>query len=77
MATKLEKPVSREILIKDEFGNEDTVVVTITVSGVEIRKKGTSRKLTTSWTSLNKVFKLPPNAPAKFVSNPLGWLTQE
>jgi hypothetical protein len=77
MATKLEKPVSREVLIKDEFGNENMLVVTISVSGVELRKKGTSRKLATDWTSLNKLFKLPPNAPSKFVANPLGWLTQE
>ena len=77
MATKLEKPISREVLIKDEFGNESMAIITMTVNGIELRKKSTSRKLTVDWTSLNKVIKLPPNAPSKYVSNPLGWLTQE
>lgn len=77
MATKLEKPVSRELMVKDEFGNESELIITMMVSGLELRRKGTSRKLHVEWTSLNKVLKLPPNAPSRHVSNPLGWLTQE
>lgn len=77
MATKLTKPVSRELIIKDEFGHEGEVTVTMTGSGLELRRKGTSRKLFVEWTNLNKVLKLPATAPSKHSANPLGWLTQE
>ena len=77
MATKLEKPVSRELKIKDEFGHEGEVIVTMTGSGIELKKKRTSRKMLVEWKDLNKILKLPANAPAKHSSNPLGWLTQD
>lgn len=77
MATKLEKPVSREIEMTDEFGHKGEVILTITGSGVELRKKRSSRKLFMNFKDLGKQMKLPHNAPSRYVQNPVGWLVQD
>lgn len=77
MATKLEKPVSREVNISDEFGNEGEVIVTMKTKGIELRRKGTQRRLFIPWQTVTKGSTLPPNAPSRHVLNPLGWLTQK
>lgn len=76
MATKLTKPLSRELVLKDEFGHEGPVVVTLSQHGLELRKKGTSRKLNISFAAMNRAAELPGNAPAKFFGNPLSWLVE-
>ena len=76
MATKLTKPVVREVTMKDEVDQEGPVVVTVTTSGVELRRKGTKRKLRVTWAELAQKANLPGEAPAKFVGNHLGWLVE-
>ena len=80
MATKLVKPVSREVEITDEFDNIGEVIATMKVSGIELRRKGTKRKLFIAWKDLGKAVErehLPGHIPSRHVSNPLGWLTQK
>ena len=80
MATKLVKPVSRELSITDEFGNSGDVIATMKESGMELRMKGTKRRLFILWKDLGKSIDrehLPGNMPSRHVSNPLGWLTQK
>jgi|SaaInlV_165m_DNA_1040744.scaffolds.fasta_scaffold267913_1 hypothetical protein len=77
MATKLVKPVSRELEVTDDFDNSDDVIVTMKVSGIEMRRKGTSRTLFIPWSKIGHVADLPGAAPARHVANPLGWLVQK
>lgn len=77
MATKLVKPLSREIEIKDNLGKSGTVIVTIYQDRIEFRRKGTSRKLSTEWTNLGKILHIPGKSPARHFANPLGWLVEE
>jgi len=74
MATKLSKPVVREIEITDAHGVTGPVVLTVTDKGLEFRGKGKQRKLFVSYKELKPV--LPPNAPAKYTANPFGWLVE-
>lgn len=74
MATKLTKPVSREVTIKDNIGFEGPVIVTFDPKGLTLRAKGKKRSLVIPWSSLGKSATLPGQAPAKFMANPLGWL---
>ncbi len=76
MATKLTKPVSRETPVEDNYGNAGDVIVTMTASGITLRAKGKKRSLKLSWGEMSKVAALPPNAPAKYLNNPLGWLVE-
>ena len=76
MATKLVKPLSRELQLTDDFGNSDDVIVTIKVTGIELRRKGTSRTLFISWSKIGHVAELPGHIPARYCANPLGWLCQ-
>jgi hypothetical protein len=76
MATKLEKPVKRELEVSDNFGVKGPVIVTMYHDRIEFRRKGSSRKLSVEWGDLNKVLKIPHNAPARFFGNPLGWLVE-
>ena len=78
MATKLTKPVVREIQLKSE-SKEGPVLVTMSTDGLELRKKGTSRKVFISWKRVGKAIWLPedaPDAPAKYVNNHLDWLIE-
>ena len=80
MATKLVKPVSRELSITDQCGNTGDVIATIKVSGIELRMKGTKRRLFIPWKDLDRSVSrehLPGNMPARHMANPLGWLTQK
>lgn len=77
MATELTKPVSREINITDNFNVSGEVIVTMTIHGIELRRKRTARKLFISWNKLGKMAEIPCNAPAKYISNPLGWLVEK
>lgn len=76
MATKLTKPVVREITLKDADGVEGPVNITLTASGIELRAKGKQRKYYFTFTEVNKILTLPSTAPAKFTGNPLGWLVE-
>jgi hypothetical protein len=76
MATKLEKPLSRELEIHDNFGAKGLVIITIYQNRIEVRKKGTSRVLSVEWNELGKILKVPPKAPARYLGNPLGWLVE-
>jgi len=86
MATKLTKPVVREVQLKavDELvdppvESEGPVVVTMTTDGLELRKKGSGRKVSVSWERIGKAIWLPedaPDAPAKYTNNQLGWLVE-
>jgi len=78
MATKLVKPVSREVELEDEFGNSGDVIVTMKKDGIEFRMKSTSRKIFMPWQKVIKgMAKLPANAPGRHLDNPLGWLVQK
>lgn len=74
MATKLTKPVSREIVTKDINGTEGDVIVTIDAKGVSLRAKGKKRTLTVPWDVIAKAAPLPLDAPAKFTGNHMGYL---
>ena len=77
MATKLVKPVSRELKLTDDFGHDDDVIATMKVAGIELRRKGTSRTLFIPWSKIGHVAELPGCIPARHVANPLGWLVQK
>jgi len=78
MTTPFTKPVSRELELADIFAHKGQVIVTLNSWGIELRKKNTSRKIHYTWERLASIKSvLPPNAPAKFVDNPIGWLVQE
>ena len=86
MATKLTKPVVREMqlkvvndLIDPPTETEGLVVVTMTTDGLELRKKGTGRKIFISWDRIGRSIWLQedaPDAPAKYTNNQLGWLVE-
>jgi len=74
MTTEFTKSISREMKLKDEFGREGEVIVTMHSWGMEFRKKGTSRKLNVTWDKIAKQIQIPAHAPSKFVQNPFGWV---
>lgn len=74
MATKLDKPVTREIAVKDEVGTEGSVNVTLSTTGVTVRGKGTQRELTISFAELAAASSAPDSMPKKYADNKLGWL---
>jgi len=78
MATKLSKPVTREASMKDLNGASGDVLVTLVPYGVTLRGKGTRRELTLTWEQLQRAAMAAPSPamPAKFISNPLGWLIE-
>lgn len=75
MATKLTKPVTRVIQLKDANGIEGEVAVTITGGGVTFHK-GRRKFPTIPWASIGKLATMPGAMPAKFMGNPLGWLVE-
>jgi len=77
MATELTKPVKREVLLSDEFNVSGPVIVTMSIHGIEFRKKGTSRRLHVAWEKIGKQANIPGNAPAKYMANPMGWLVEK
>lgn len=77
MATKLNKPVSREVNVKDVFGRAGDVIATFASNGVTLRGKGRQRKVFISWTDIGKHAILPSNAPSKYLGNTIGWLVEE
>tara|TARA_Y100000034_G_scaffold80510_1_gene96618 strand:- start:9587 stop:9829 length:243 start_codon:yes stop_codon:yes gene_type:complete len=77
MTTELTKPVSRETKMTDDFNVTGPVIATMSVHGIELRRKGTSRKLHISWSKIGKLAEIPGNAPAKYLSNPMGWLVEK
>lgn len=76
MATKLTKPVSREIEINDVHGNVGPVIATMTARGIILRGKGTKRQFTIAWESLRSAIKAPVVMPARFSANVMGWLIE-
>jgi hypothetical protein len=74
MATKLDKPITREVTVKDYTGCEGVINVTITNDGITIKGKGTQRELRVSYADLSEIAVMPPNMPLKFHNNKLGWL---
>lgn len=75
MATKLSKPVSRVVHLKDANGTEGEVTVTMTGTGLTFHK-GRRKFSVVPWASIGKLVMMPGNMPAKFVGNPLGWLVE-
>lgn len=76
MTTPFSKPVSREFQLKDIYDHHGDVIITMMSYGLEFRKKGTSRKIKITWEEIGSKAKIPPNAPSKYVGNPLGWLVE-
>ena len=74
MATKLTKPVEREITLSDVYGHKGPVIVTLTATGLEFRGKGKQRKVSMPFSAMKP--NLPANAPASFMSNAFGWLIE-
>ena len=78
MATKLVKPVSREVEITDAFDNAGECIITMKTDGIELRRKGTQRKFFIAWKDMGKSIKsFPGHMPSRHAANPLGWLTQK
>lgn len=70
MASKLTKPVTREVPVGDGFVN-----VTLSETGVTLQGKGTSRKLFLEYTKIAEASQTD-GVPTKFAANPVGWLTE-
>jgi hypothetical protein len=75
MATKLTKPVTRVIGIKDINGMPGDVAVTITAGGLHFHK-GRRKFGIIPWADIIKLNTLPMNIPARFSGNPMGWLIE-
>ena len=75
MATKLTKPVTRVLSVKDVNGVEGEVSVTISEAGVAF-VKGRRKLVVVPWVEVGKLAVLPDNAPSKFEGNSLGWLVE-
>ena len=75
MATKLSKPVTRVVTMKDANGIEGDVSVTMTGSGL-VFHKGRRKFSAVPWSAITKQILMTGNMPAKFVGNPLGWLVE-
>lgn len=75
MATKLTKPVTRVLNLKDLNGIEGEVAVTINEGGLYF-SKGHRRLGFVAWADIAKLSHLPLVAPAKFSGNPIGWLVE-
>lgn len=76
MATKLTKPVVRETELKDINNVTGPVIVTMDDRGITFRSKGRKRSFFRSWADIAKGAVVPSTAPARFISNPLGWLVE-
>ncbi len=75
MATKLTKPVTRVVTVKDSLGIPGDVAVTICEEGVTFSKK--KRKLlSVPWIDIGKLATVPDSAPGKWINNPVGWLIE-
>ncbi len=74
MATKLDKPVTREVAVQDASGVDGSLNVTITAEGITVRGKGTQRELSISYLDLAAAAEAPEGMPKKFADNKLGWL---
>ena len=75
MATKLSKPVSRAVTLKDNNGVEGEVTVTLSTSGISFHK-GRRKFPVIPWTAVGKLNMPPGHFPARFMGNPLGWLVE-
>lgn len=68
MATKLTKPVEREVQIA---GVDKPVVLTFAATGVTARIKGTRTIIACSWTRLIEGMVTPSNIPSHLFGKPL------
>jgi hypothetical protein len=75
MATKLTKPVVRETEVEDINGCKGDVCVTVSASGIAFHK-GKRKLPVIPWSEITKLATLPPNIPAKFSGNKIGWLVE-
>lgn len=75
MATKLAKPVTRALKVKDANNNEGEICVTMTGDGIQFWK-GRRKLNVIPWAEIGKLSTLPPNGPAKFAGDNLGWLVE-
>lgn len=75
MATKLVKPVTRALKVKDANSVEGEVCVTMTASGLQFWK-GRRKLNVIPWAEIGKLSTLPLNAPARYSGNHLGWLVE-
>jgi hypothetical protein len=75
MATKLTKPVTRALKVKDANNNEGEICVTMTGDGIQFWK-GRRKLNVIPWAEIGKLSTLPPNGPAKFAGDNLGWLVE-
>lgn len=76
MATQLNKPVSRVVQMSDKIGAIGNVVVTINHKGLALRGKGKQREFQIPWEKLSSIVERPITMPAKYNSNPIGWLIE-
>jgi hypothetical protein len=70
MASKMTKPVTREVSVGNGFVN-----VTIDTSGITLQGKGTSRKLALGYADVARLAD-GSGVPSKFADDRLGWLTE-
>lgn len=73
MATKLDKPVTREVAVTIG-GVEGAINVTINPEGVVVRGKGTQRELGIPYAVLAAAAEAPEDMPKKFADCKLSWL---
>jgi hypothetical protein len=73
MATKLEKPLEREIRV---YGVEEPVLVELSPEGLSARLKGTQTALLASWTQVIRAMNTPGNVPSYLMNKPFDFLQQ-
>lgn len=75
MATKLTKPVTRALKVKDANNIEGEICVTMTAGGIQFWK-GRRKLNVIPWAEIGRLSTLPLNSPARFAGNNLGWLVE-
>lgn len=77
MAYKLNKKKSQKMEVELDLrvdGLNVPVILTITRTGISVRQKGKSNKLSSSWGHILDNCRVPTNAPSKFLSNPKAYI---
>lgn len=73
MATKLEKPLEREVRV---YGIEEPVIVEISPEGVSARLKGMLTAVTAPWPQVVAALNTPGNVPSYLAGKPFEFLQQ-
>lgn len=75
MATKLNKPITRKVIVTDVNGVEGEVDITMTGSGI-VFSCGRRKLGVAPWSHIVKGATPPGNMPGAYMNNFLGWLLE-